>query len=85
MRLIDADVLLRNTVYNPLHAPYITKRDVEEAPTVNGWVTEHSETIPEEGFSFDYQNLTITVTKAEELRTQELSVIVHSEEKTEEE
>ena len=56
-----------------------------ESATVNGWVTEHSETIPEEGFSFDYQNLTITVTKAEELRTQELSVIVHSEEKTEEE
>ena len=38
-RLIDADALLRNTVYNTLNAPYITKRDVEEAPTVGGWIS----------------------------------------------
>lgn len=35
MRLVVADKLLRNTVYNTLRAPYITKRDVEEAPTVD--------------------------------------------------
>ena len=35
MRTIDADKLLRDTVYNPLHVPYITKRDVEEAPTID--------------------------------------------------
>lgn len=38
-RLIDADALLRNTVYNTLGAPYITKRDVEEAPTVDRWIS----------------------------------------------
>jgi hypothetical protein len=39
MRLIDADALLRNTVYNTLGAPYITKRDVEQAPTIGGWIS----------------------------------------------
>jgi len=34
MRLIDADKLIRETISDPLHVPYITKRDVENAPTV---------------------------------------------------
>lgn len=61
MRLIDADVLLRNTVYNPLHAPYITKRDVEEAPTVNGWVNV-KDRLPEETgeYLFVYDNYYVT-------------------------
>lgn len=35
MRIIDADKLLKDTIYNPLHAPYITKKDVEEASTID--------------------------------------------------
>lgn len=35
MRLIDADALIRSTIYNPLHVPYITKSDIEAAPTVD--------------------------------------------------
>ena len=38
MRLIDADELLNSTIYNPLHAPYITKRDVINAPTIKATV-----------------------------------------------
>lgn len=34
MRLIDADALIKATIKNPLHAPYITVLDVERAPTV---------------------------------------------------
>jgi len=41
MRLIDADKLLRDTVYNTMRAPYITKRDVEEAPTVDAEPVRH--------------------------------------------
>ena len=47
MRLIDADALLRNTVYNTLSAPYITKRDVEEAPTVDAAPVRHGRWIKE--------------------------------------
>ena len=34
MRPIDADLLLRNTINNPNHAPYITKKDVQALPTI---------------------------------------------------
>lgn len=33
-RLIDADALLRNTILNPCHAPYIVKLDVDGAETI---------------------------------------------------
>ena len=51
-----------------------------QSSTVNGWVTEHSGNIPEEGFSFDYKNLTVTVLKADDLHTEEISVTVNSNE-----
>jgi len=44
--------------------------------TVNGWICEVSGSIPEVGYSFEYQNISITVTKAEEQLTQEISVKV---------
>lgn len=34
MRPIDAEELIRSTINNPLHVPYITKTDVEAAPTL---------------------------------------------------
>lgn len=34
-RYIDADSLLRNTVYNPNHVPYIAESDIIFAPTVD--------------------------------------------------
>ncbi len=45
-----------------------------EATTVNGWLTEISRTIPDEGYEFEYENLKITVTKADELMTHEIIV-----------
>lgn len=50
-----------------------------EATTVNGWLTEISETIPEVGYTVDYQNLTITVTAADDFMTQEILVKVKPE------
>lgn len=35
MRLIDADALLRNTIYNPSHVPYIAESDIIFAPTAD--------------------------------------------------
>ena len=34
MRLIDADALLKKTINNPLHAPYIVEKDIRELPTI---------------------------------------------------
>lgn len=38
MRLVDADALLSKTIYDPHHSPYITKNDIESAPTY-GWIS----------------------------------------------
>lgn len=40
-RLIDADALIRSTIYNPRHVPYIAKSDVEAAPTVDAVPIKH--------------------------------------------
>lgn len=57
-----------------------------ESTTVNGWVIELIGSIPEQGFSFEHENLFITVTKADELMAQEIEVEVkeQAEEETEE-
>ena len=62
--------------------------DIDEesdSTTVNGWVNERAESIPEVGFTFDYANLSVTVTKADDIMSHEIEVIVHQEEITEEE
>ena len=49
-----------------------------EASTVNGWLAELTGSIPKVGYTFDYQGLTITVTKADGLMAKEISVQVNS-------
>lgn len=47
-----------------------------EATTVNGWLAEIIGEIPEQGYSFTYENLEITITLAEELMANEIRVVV---------
>ena len=47
--------------------------------TVNGWIIERLETIPEKGYSFDYDKLSITVTKTLRRQTLEIEVKVNEE------
>lgn len=47
-----------------------------EATTVNGWLDEKAGRIPEAGFSLTYQNLEITVTRADEVMAHEITVKV---------
>ena len=47
-----------------------------EATTVNGWIIEQLGSIPEKGISFNCENLLITVTKADDLMAQEITVEV---------
>lgn len=54
----------------------LEKSDEIESNTVNGWLSEVCGNIPEVGFTFDYANLTITVTEADEQMTHEISVKV---------
>ncbi len=45
-----------------------------EASTVNGWLNQLKEGIPEEGDTFEIEGIIITVTKADDLMTHEISV-----------
>lgn len=51
-----------------------------EASTVNGAITEILGDIPEKGITFDYQNLTVTVTKADEVMVHEINVKIKTPE-----
>lgn len=48
-----------------------------EATTVNGWLAELIGSIPEQEYSLDYENISITVTKANDLMAEEITVKVN--------
>lgn len=52
----------------------IENRENTESTTVNGWLIERIGSIPDEGYSFEYENLVITVTKADEMMAREITV-----------
>ena len=54
----------------------LERNDEIASTTVNGWLNEHCGNIPEEGFSLDYENLSVCVTKADDIMTHELEVTV---------
>ena len=58
----------------------IESDEESDSTTVNGWVGERAESIPEVGFSFDYANLSVTVTKADDIMSHEIEVTVRHEE-----
>jgi len=53
--------------------------DEIESTTLNGWLIERCEDIPEVGYNFYYQNLCLTVTKSDEIMAHEVEVKVIEE------
>ena len=51
--------------------------------SLGGWIMEQMECIPGEGASFEYENLTITVTKTDDHRVEFVTVTVHEAPETE--
>lgn len=62
----------------------ITPEEETEATTVNGWLSENSGNIPDKGDTLEYQNLSITVTEADELMAHEIHVTIKEDEPSEE-
>ena len=54
----------------------LEKDEEIESTTLNGWLSERCGCIPEVGFALQYENLTITVTEAEELRALAVKIVV---------
>lgn len=57
--------------------------DAEKPQTVNGWVQMVFEGIPDEGETFDYQNIRVSVTKCDEKMVKEVTVRRLTEEEIE--
>lgn len=53
--------------------------DTSESSSVGGWVMEQLTKIPSQGDYFDYQHLTVTVTSTDDLRVEQVKVIIHPE------
>lgn len=54
----------------------IEPEEETEATTVNGWLTETVGSIPEKGYTFDFEHLTVTVDEADDFMTHEIVVKV---------
>lgn len=52
----------------------VTPDENSEATTVNGWLTERSGNIPQEGDLFDWEDFRVAVVKADRLMTEEIEV-----------
>lgn len=57
------------------------KDESAQSVTLNGWLLEKREDIPEKGYTFKYGNLRIKVTETDNMQTQEVSVQVLPETK----
>ncbi|MBP3324723.1 MAG: HlyC/CorC family transporter [Clostridia bacterium] len=53
---------------------YFEIEDETEASTINGWVIQHTDKIPDEGDSFEFDNLSVTVTKIEGQKAEEILI-----------
>ncbi len=62
----------------------VEHEEESDATTVNGWLIEKNGNIPQQGFTFEYANLVITVTKADDIMTHEVLVKVNECENEEE-
>ena len=74
-------VVMTNVLVEEFKEYFDLENDIEtEATTINGLITEIADSIPEIGYTFDLQNLTISVTKANDFMTEEIAVRVNPKE-----
>jgi CBS domain containing-hemolysin-like protein len=58
--------------------------EFDDVSTVNGWVVIQLDKIPEPGDTFQYKDMKVTVTKAEERRALEINIVMENEKVNEE-
>lgn len=65
---------------------FCSRFDVEsdsDSVSLGGWVMEQLGGIPDQGDTFEYENLTLTVTKLDEHRVESVTVVIHEPESEE--
>lgn len=80
-------VVMTNVLVEEFWEYFDLAEEIEtDATTINGLITEIADCIPEIGYEFELENLSITVTKANDFMTEEIAVRVNPklEEETDE-
>ena len=71
-------------IYDAFEAvDYEPKEFESEYTTLGGWITEMLDRFPEEGDSFSYDTLTVTVLAMDEHRVDQVRIVVNPEEEEE--
>ena len=74
-------VVMTNVLVEEFKEYFDLENDIEtEATTINGLITEIADSIPEIGYTFELEYLSITVTKANDFMTEEIAVRVNPKE-----
>lgn len=71
-------IVMTNVLVEEFKEYFDLENEIEtDATTINGLITEIADSIPEIGYTFELQNLSITVTKANDFMTEEIAVRVN--------
>lgn len=71
-------IVMTNVLVEEFKEYFDLENDIEtDATTINGLITEIADSIPEIGYTFELENLSITVTKANDFMTEEIAVRVN--------
>ena len=74
-------IVMTNVLVEEFKEYFDLENEIEtDATTINGLITEIADSIPEIGYTFELQNLSITVTKANDFMTVEIAVWVNPKE-----
>ena len=74
-------VVMTNVLVEEFKEYFDLENEIEtDATTINGLITEIADSIPEIGYTFELENLSITVTKANDFMTEEIAVRVNPKE-----
>ena len=74
-------IVMTNVLVEEFKEYFDLENEIEtDATTINGLITEIADSIPEIGYTFELQNLSITVTKANDFMTEEIAVRVNPKE-----
>ena len=79
-KIDDSTYILDGSVTLDDFCDHFDVKSDSDSVSLGGWVMDQMECIPDEGDSFEFENLTITVSKTDDHRVEEITVTVNTPE-----
>ena len=79
-KIDDSTYILDGSVTLDDFCDHFDVKSDSDSVSLGGWVMDQMECIPDEGDSFEFENLTITVSKTDDHRVEEVTVTVNTPE-----